>query len=187
MKEKDSLTTLLIVLISGLFIVQKYFYSTLLVDFALVGSAYPEHHQYYRWLSVALVHASWTHLLFNMLALYQLGNIVEQAMGRWRFAAILVGSLISGSALSFYLMPALGASVGASGMIFGLFGAMLVFGKRAGIDYKNLIGTLVLNAALPILFHNIDWHAHVGGFIGGAIVTFLLISFNRPQQRLRNI
>ncbi len=187
MKEKDSLTTILIVLISGLFIVQNYFYRNLLGDFALVGSAYVEHHQYYRWLTVALVHASWTHLLFNMLALYQLGNLVEQAMGKWRYAIILVVSLVAGSALSFFLMPAVGASVGASGMIFGLFGSMLVFGKRIGIDYKNLIGTLVLNAALPLLFHNIDWHAHVGGFIGGAVVTFLLISFNRPQQRLRNI
>ena len=187
MKEKDSLTTILIVLISGLFIVQNYFYRNLLGDFALVGSAYVEHHQYYRWLTVALVHASWTHLLFNMLALYQLGNLVEQAMGKWRYAIILVGSLVAGSALSFFLMPAVGASVGASGMIFGLFGSMLVFGKRIGINYKNLIGTLVLNAALPLLFHNIDWHAHVGGFIGGAVVTFLLISFNRPQQRLRNI
>ena len=187
MKEKDSLTTILIVLISGLFIVQNYFYRNLLGDFALVGSAYVEHHQYYRWLTVALVHASWTHLLFNMLALYQLGNLVEQAMGKWRYAIILVVSLVAGSALSFFLMPAVGASVGASGMIFGLFGSMLVFGKRIGINYKNLIGTLVLNAALPLLFHNIDWHAHVGGFIGGAVVTFLLISFNRPQQRLRNI
>ncbi len=187
MKEKDSLTTILIVLISGLFIVQKYFYADLMARFALVGSAYVEHHQYYRWLTVALVHASWTHLLFNMLALYQLGNLVEKVMGVWRYAIIVVVSLLTGSALSFFLMPTTGFSVGASGMIFGLFGSMLVFGKRAGIDYKNLIGTLVLNAALPILFHNIDWHAHVGGFIGGAITTFVLISFNRPQQRLRNI
>lgn len=179
MKEKNSLTTLLIVLISGLFIVQQYFYQSLFADFALVGSGYVEHTQYYRLLSVALMHGGWMHLAFNMLALHQLGNVVEHFFGRPRYIFILLASLLSGSLLSYTLMSPLGVAVGASGMIFGLFGSLLVVGKRIGLNYQAVMGTLVINAILPFIDHNIDWHAHVGGFIGGAIATKLVVLAKR--------
>ena len=180
MKEKNSLTTLLIVLISGLFIVQQYFYQSLFADFALVGSGYVEHNQYYRFLSVALMHGGWMHLAFNMLALYQLGEVIERYFGRTRYAFILLASLISGSALSYIYMSPLGVAVGASGMIFGLFGALLVIGKRIGLNYQAVLGTLVINAMLPFIDRQIDWRAHVGGFIGGAIATkFVALSKRR--------
>ena len=174
MKRQNSLTTLLIVVISGLFIVQQYFYASLLPDFALVGSGFVEHKQYYRFLTVALVHAGWMHLLFNMLALYQLGNIVEKVFGEIRYAAILLASLIGGSALSWFLMSPSGVAVGASGAIFGLFGALLVVGKKIGLNYQSVVGTLVINAALPLIDHNIDWHAHAAGFVAGAIAAFIV-------------
>ena len=71
-------------------------------------------------------------------------------------------------------MPPNGVAVGASGMIFGLFGAMLVIGKRVGLNYNAVLGTIILNLALPFFVSNIDWHAHVGGLIGGALATSLI-------------
>lgn len=186
-KRQNSLTTLLIVVISGFFLVQQYLYPDLYVKFAIAGSGYPEHSQYYRLLTVALTHAGWTHLIFNMLALYQLGNIVENVFGELRYIIILLGSLLAGSFTSQFFLPPLGSAVGASGMIFGLFGALLVVGKQIGLNYNAVYGTLIINAAIPFVDHNVDWHAHLGGLIGGAVTTFLVKSFNGPQKRLRNI
>ena len=73
-------------------------------------------------------------------------------------------------------------------MIFGLFGAILVTGRRMGVDYRQIVG--VVGANLLITFvpgANIDWHAHLGGLVGGAVVTFIINGLNRPKQRLRNI
>ena len=187
LKRENSLTTLLIVAISGFFLVQKYFYPQLVSYFAIVGSGYVEHSQYYRFLTVALSHASWTHLIFNMLALYQLGNIVEQFFGEIRYTAILLISLLAGSFATYQFLPSNGFGIGASGMIFGLFGALLVVGKQIGLNYSAVYGTLLVNAAIPFIDHNVDWHAHLGGLVGGAIAAFLLKSFNGPQKRLRNI
>jgi membrane associated rhomboid family serine protease len=186
-KRENSLTTLLIVVISGFFLIQQYFYPQLITRFAIVGSGYVEHSQYYRLLTVALAHASWTHLLFNMLALYQLGNIVEAVFGEVRYIFVLLGSLLAGSFTSLMFLPSSGFAVGASGMIFGLFGALLVVGKQIGLNYNAVYGTLLINAAIPFIDHNVDWHAHLGGLIGGAITAFILKSFNGPQKRLRNI
>ncbi len=179
LRRQNSLTTLLILAISGCYVVDKYLGVDLFSRFALAGSIYPEHHQYYRFLTVALVHGGLTHILFNMIALYQLGTIIENAMGEMRYIMILFASLMVGSAFSWKFMPPNGVAVGASGMIFGLFGAMLVLGKRIGLNYNAVLGTVLINLALPFFVSNIDWHAHVGGLIGGALATTIIAPTKR--------
>ena len=174
MKRQNSLTTLLILAISGCYVVDRYLGIDLFTKFALVGRAYTQHNEYYRFVTVALLHAGLTHLLFNMLALYQLGTIIENALGEVRYIMILFASLVAGSAFSWKFMPPQGVAVGASGMIFGLFGALLVLGRRIGLNYNAVIGTVIINLALPFFVSNIDWHAHIGGLVGGALATSLI-------------
>lgn len=174
MRRQNSLTSLLILVISLVYVANNYLGFNFFEKFALVGSGFPQHSQYYRFLTVALLHAGLMHIVFNMLALYQLGTIVENSLGEMRYVMILFASLVFGSAFSWKFMPANGVAVGASGMIFGLFGALLVISKRIGLNYNAILGTVLLNLALPFIVSNIDWHAHVGGLIGGALATSIL-------------
>ena len=189
MKRQNSLTTLLIVVITGSFLIEKFLYPDLFGKFALAGSSYTtEHSQYYRFLTVALLHAGWMHLLFNMLALLQLGTIVENFLGELRYIIVLLASLLAGSFMSWHFMSPQGSSVGASGMIFGLFGSLLVLGKRAGADPKQVLSLVIVNLLFTFFpGSNIDWHAHVGGLLGGVLATLVVRGFNSSQKRLRNI
>ena len=99
----------------------------------------------------------------------------------------MLGALLAGSAASYFFNPSNVPAVGASGMIFGLFSALLVTSRKHGIDYKNVVGVIVINLLITFLVPNIDWHAHVGGLVGGALTTYLVGTFNRPQKRLGNI
>lgn len=201
MKERNSLTTYLIIVICGFYFTAQYYPNILHLslplqqELFLIKSAYfpdgqlhgVDHGEYWRLITVALTHGSITHLLFNMLAFWQLGNIIEKIYGKAKYSAILLGSLLAGSAASYFFNPTNVPAVGASGMIFGLFAAMLVTSRKYGIDYKNVVGVIVLNLLITFLVPNIDWHAHVGGLIGGAIATYLVRGLNGPKQRLRNI
>ena len=201
MKEKNSLTTIIIVVICGFYFTAQYYPNILHLSlplqqelFLIKDAYFPDgklhgvnQGEYWRLITVALTHGSITHLLFNMLALWQLGHSIETIYGKGKYVVILLGSLLAGSAASYFFNPSNVPAVGASGMIFGLFAALLVTGRRYGIDYKNVIGVIVVNLLITFLVPNIDWHAHVGGLIGGAITTYLVRGFNRPQQHLRNI
>jgi membrane associated rhomboid family serine protease len=121
------------------------------------------------------------HLLFNCLALYTLGTPFEALYGRTRYAILLLISLLAGSYASITFNVENQVSVGASGAIFGLFGALLVVGRRLGADTRSTLTLLAINAAIAIAIPNIDWRAHLGGLAGGVVVAtvYKLI----PQRR----
>jgi membrane associated rhomboid family serine protease len=177
MKQRQSLTQSLIVVIVGSFLIEKYLYPGLFQQFALFGPLVKKG-EYWRLFTVALLHAGWMHLIFNMLALWSIGTPVEQIFGRGRFMVIFFGSLLTASIGSAYFGPA-AVAVGASGAIFGLFGALLAVGRKAGVNYQNIIGTVVLNLAITFLVPGVDWRAHVGGLIGGYLIAQLLIAARR--------
>ena len=83
-------------------------------------------HEYYRLFSAGFVHFGIIHIAFNMVALISVGPQLEAMLGRWRFAALYVLSLLGGSALSYLLLPVNSLGGGASGAIFGLMGGLLV-------------------------------------------------------------
>jgi membrane associated rhomboid family serine protease len=98
---------------------------------------------------------------------------------------ILLGSLLSASYISNYFAATNVPAVGASGMIFGLFGAILVTGRRMGVDYRQILGVVGVNLLITFIpGSNIDWHAHLGGLAGGAVVTLIIGGFNRPKKSL---
>ena len=135
--------------------------------------------QWYRLITVALVHGGIFHLAFNLYALMVLGNPVELAFGKTKLLVIFFTSLISGSLLSTYLATPNQYSVGASGAVFGLFGAFAVVSKRYGLEIKSIAVVVGINFAMGFVIGGVDWRAHLGGLIGGSIAAALLL----PKRR----
>ena len=125
--------------------------------------------EWYRLFTVALVHAGLLHLGFNMYALMVLGNPLETAFGSSKFLIVFFFSLLTGSLTSAYYAQIPSASVGASGAIFGLFGAMVIVGKRIGADIRSIYVIIGINFVIGFALGGIDWKAHLGGLIGGLI------------------
>lgn len=131
----------------------------------------------YRLLSSVFIHANIIHLLCNMYALYVIGPQLESYLGRFKYLCIYLMSGITGNLLSMAFSS--GASVGASGAIFGLFGALLYFGYHyrvyLGTVLKSqLIPLIVLNLTIGFLIPGIDNAAHIGGLVGGILMTIAL-------------
>lgn len=137
--------------------------------------------EWWRLITAGFLHAGVMHLLFNCLALYTLGTPFEALYGRTRYAILLLISLVAGSYASITFNAENQVSVGASGAIFGLFGALLVVGRRLGADTRSTLTLLAINTAIAIAIPNIDWRAHLGGLAGGVVVAtvYKLI----PQRR----
>lgn len=198
MQKRNSLTTILIVVISGAYLIANYFASIIrglplqerlfLIKYALLSDGLPHGiaaGEWYRYFTVALTHANFTHILFNMLALFSLGTAVENYYGRLKYSVILVASLFGASYISNYFAITNVPAVGASGMIFGLFGAILVTGRKMGVDYRQTLGVVGVNLLITFIpGSNIDWHAHLGGLVSGAIITLIIGTFHRPKQSL---
>lgn len=141
-------------------------------------NAFVSEGQWYRLVTAAFLHAGLMHLLFNMWALYLFGPDLERGVGRWPFLALYVSAAVTGGA-AFFLLSERGIAVGASGAIFGLFGAWLVASYRsrhtlagqAGL--RQLLVLLALNLALPLIVPRIAWEAHLGGLLAGMAIAFL--------------
>ena len=132
----------------------------------------------WRLLTGAFLHAGILHLLVNMYSLYLIGTQVESYIGKYKFLAIYFGSAISGTLMSAIFNP-YSISVGASGAIFGLLGSLVYFGYH----YRLYLGSVLKNQIIPIIICNlllgflltsIDNAAHIGGLIGGYLVTMAL-------------
>jgi membrane associated rhomboid family serine protease len=147
----------------------------------------------YRIFTVALVHGGLMHILFNMYALYLFGPRLEQQVGGSAFAALYVASAGAGGLFSMAFGGDGGWSVGASGAIFGLFGAwMFVAWKMrhspGGRAMFNQLGVLMaINIALPFLVPGIDWLGHFGGFVAGVAIAGLWSVFAVGNVRARTI
>ena len=127
--------------------------------------------EYYRLVTPGLLHNGVFHLGLNCYALYFTGPRVETALGRVRFVAVYLLAEFGGGVLAYLLNGPGYSSVGASGAIFGLFGAMYVLAKRMRIDTGPITGLLVINLVIGFVFPRIGWEGHVGGLIVGAALT----------------
>ncbi|MEV7974179.1 rhomboid family intramembrane serine protease [Cellulomonas sp. NPDC089187] len=146
----------------------------------------------WRFLTSAFLHAPSQpfHLLFNMVALWSVGPFLEQALGRWRFAVLYLLSALGGSVM----FMALGALhfpndwvtglYGASGAVFGLFGAVLVVLRRVGRSAGTIVGVIVINAVLGFVLPGVAWQAHLGGLVVGAVLGAIFAYAPREKQQL---
>jgi len=110
-------------------------------------------------------------ILFNMWALVVVGPSLEQMLGRFRFLAVYLLSAVGGSVLYYYMQPG-GLAAGASGAIFGLFGAWFVVGRKLRLDVRGIAVIIAINLAFSLLYRStIAWQDHVGGLIVGALTA----------------
>ena len=175
----DSRLTLGLVAVNVLLLLAQQFRPELVVQFGnlalgvdrgdLVGVAQGE---WYRLLTAAFLHAGLLHLMTNMFALAMLGPQLEAALGRARFLGLYLLSALGGSTLSFVTSEPGALGVGASGAIFGLFGAFYVVVRRTGGSTGPVLALLAVNLAITFAFPDvIDWRAHLGGLATGAVVA----------------
>lgn len=153
--------------------------------------------QYWRFLTPVFLHGSPIHLITNALSLYWLGTQIEKIYGARRFLIIYILAGIAGNLVSF--MQTATPSLGASGAIFGLVGAGLIFPLRfrslirteaRDSILKNLLTITAINIGIGFSIPNVDNFAHMGGLIGGALVALFLIPDvldDRPINRLREL
>ncbi|TDE55676.1 rhomboid family intramembrane serine protease [Nonomuraea mesophila] len=127
--------------------------------------------QYHRLLTAAFVHGGVFHILFNCWALYVIGPYLERAFGHTRFTALYLISALGGSALGLWVDPLNQPTVGASGAIFGLFGAVFVVGRKLSMDVRGIAVLIVINLVITFVFPNISWTGHIGGLITGSLLA----------------
>jgi membrane associated rhomboid family serine protease len=140
--------------------------------------------RYYELITSAFLHASLLHIASNMLALAFVGPALEQMLGRWRFAALYLLSALGGSAAIYAFGDQLTPTVGASGAIFGLFGACLVLYRRLGLDLQYLIAIVALNFVFTFSVHGISKLGHIGGFITGLVCGVAIGGLPSVQSRI---
>ncbi len=126
--------------------------------------------EWYRIITSMFLHLNFMHIAFNMLALWQVGLVLENRLGKYKFAVIYLLSGISGGLLSVYMNEPMAFSVGASGAVFGLFGAYVAISRRLNSDASGMLVMIAINLGLGFVVPNIDWHGHVGGLIAGFVL-----------------
>jgi membrane associated rhomboid family serine protease len=140
--------------------------------------------EYYRLITSAFMHGGLLHIGLNMYALYLFGPTLESTLGRVRFLALYLLSALGGSAMSYAFNAPQQASLGASGAVFGLLGAFFVVNRKLGRDTSGLIVLVAINFAFGFLAPNIDWRAHLGGLISGALIASALVYAPRSRRTL---
>lgn len=137
----------------------------------------------WRMVTTMFVHSpsSIFHILFNAYSLYILGTLVERLIGPARFLTLFFLAGIGGSVAVLWLSP-MTAVVGASGAIFGLFGALFVIQRSFGGANVQLMIVLALNLVLGFVVPGISWQAHIGGLVVGALVAWVLVGTRGADQ-----
>lgn len=177
--KRPIVTTILIILNVAIFLLQML-NSNIYELFCVWNIGVIKLNQFYRLFTGMFLHANIIHLATNMYALYVIGHQLEGFLGRAKYITVYVVSGLMGSFLSVALQSGNFAAVGASGAIFGLLGALLYFGYHYRVYLgevlkKQIIPLIVINLLIGFAFSaSIDNFAHIGGLIGGVLVTMAL-------------
>jgi len=141
--------------------------------------------EWWRLLTAAFLHGSWLHIAFNMYVLFVLGPTLERVLGHARFVVLYVVAALGGSVASYTFSDPRTVSVGASGAIFGLMGALIVAGRRMRWDITQVLILLGINVVIGFLSPEVDWRAHFGGLVVGALVAGVFVWTPRPFDAVR--
>ena len=132
------------------------------------------------------------HILFNMLSLYWVGRAIEPVLGRWRFLTLYLVSALGGSAFILawcLIQPSeiFVSTVGASGAVFGLFGAVFVLQRLGGSDTTAILTLLGINLVYGFMVSGISWQGHIGGALAGVGATWVLVRMARPRPGVTQV
>jgi rhomboid protease GluP len=141
--------------------------------------------EYYRLVTAMFLHGGILHIGLNMYVLKSIGTLIESTYGKLKFLLIYLLSGISSSLFSYFFSPAV--SIGASGAIFGLMGAALIFGikmrQKIGRDFlRSILQVILVNLILGFSISNIDNFGHLGGLIGGLVITSLFYVKSKGKE-----
>lgn len=190
-KKKKPLFTIVIIALNILLFSLMYILgngsenSNTLVQFGAMEKELVQEGEFYRLLTSSFLHIGMFHLLCNMYCLYIVGGEIENFYGKWKFLLIYFGSAILGNLLSMSITS--GVSAGASGAIFGLFGALIYFGYHyrvylGSVIRSQIIPLVLLNLGLGFMLPRIDNAAHIGGLVGGILFSaFLGVKYKSTQ------
>jgi membrane associated rhomboid family serine protease len=182
----------------------EWIHKSIVFDYALIGRAYISANgplvgvaegQYYRLITNAFLHEQGlsgfgpAHILFNMWALIVVGPSLEKLLGRTRYVAIYLASALAGSVLYYLVASPVSLALGASGAIFGLFGAWFVVARKLRLDSRQVVMLIVLNLVITFAVPGIAWQAHVGGLVIGSLLTaaYVYAPGSRQQQVLTRV
>lgn len=136
-------------------------------------------------LTSAFLHSTdfFLHIAFNMYILWLIGQSLEPLLGRARFLSLYLVSAFGGSVGVLLLSPLNTLVIGASGAVFGLFGALFVVQRQRGGDVRQLVILIAINAVLGFVVSGIAWQAHLGGLVAGALAAAVLAYAPRGKKR----
>ncbi|MFI7871307.1 rhomboid family intramembrane serine protease [Streptomyces salinarius] len=187
------LTKILIGLNVAVFIAVQALPSPFLSDLVLIGRWPPApfvptegvaEGEWYRLVTTMFTHEEIWHIGFNMISLWFLGAPLEAALGRARYLALYLVSGLAGSALTYLLAAPTTATLGASGAVFGLFGATAALVRRLNADMRPVVILLVINLIFTFTWANIAWQAHIGGLVAGGVIGFAMLHAPRERRTL---
>jgi membrane associated rhomboid family serine protease len=196
----NAVVTWTLVALNVAFYLTEWVYPKIVDDLSMIGNATltaggplvgVADGQWYRLISNAFLHEPGlsgfgpAHIIFNMWALIFVGPALERLLGRLRFLTVYLVSALGGSVLYYLVGPPNVEALGASGAIFGLFGAWFVLSRRLGLDNRQIVTLIVLNLVISFAVPGIAWQAHVGGLVAGALLTaaYAYAPRDRPQVR----
>ncbi len=158
------------------------------IHYSLIGTSVASG-QWYRLLTGAFLHESLVHIGFNMLALYFLGRLLEPAIGATRFLFVYFASLFAGSLGALLLSGPDALTLGASGAIFGIFGAAFIIARGRGLDsVARIIGVILLfNLAFSISDPHVSLGGHLGGLVAGVLCGFAILAGERGRLGQRHL
>lgn len=131
--------------------------------------------EWWRLFTAAFLHGSILHIAFNMYVLFVLGPTLERVLGHLRYLILYVLAALGGGVASYMFSDMRTVSVGASGAIFGLMGALIVAGRRLKYDIKQVVILLAVNVVIGFMAPGVDWRAHLGGLVTGAAVAAVFV------------
>ncbi|MFB6773977.1 rhomboid family intramembrane serine protease [Streptomyces sp. NPDC056337] len=187
------LTKILIGINVAVFIAVQALPSSFLSDMVLIGRWPPApfvptegvaEGEWYRLVTTMFTHEEIWHIGFNMISLWFLGGPLEAALGRARYLTLYLVSGLAGSALAYLIGSPTTATLGASGAIFGLFGATAALVRRLNADMRPVVILLVISLIFTFTRGNISWQAHVGGLVAGAVIGFAMLHAPRERRAL---
>lgn len=168
-------------------------HASLANDWYMLGGAVSNEHligvaagQWYRMITSAFLPGTGTlgilDIAFNMWALLVVGPALERVLGSVRFLAVYLVSALGGSLCYYFLAAPNQPALGASGAIFGLFGAWFVLSRRLGLDSRQVVFLIVLNLGISFAVPYIAWQAHVGGLVAGALIAAAYVYAPRTNR-----
>ncbi|CAL9525856.1 rhomboid family intramembrane serine protease [Streptomyces sp. enrichment culture] len=187
------LTKILIGINVAVFIAVQALPDSFLADLVLIGRWPPAPYlptegvaegEWYRLVTTMFTHQEIWHVGFNMITLWFLGAPLEEALGRARYLALYLLSGLAGSVLAYLLEAPTTATLGASGAIFGLFGATAALMRRRNADMRPVVILLAISLIFTFTRENISWQAHLGGLVAGAVIGYAMLQAPRERRSL---